>query len=136
VVDILKEKIAIAEARKLNIPTFAIVDTNSDPNIIDFPIPGNDDASKSIELILRVLVQAIEEGLAERKIDKEARGEEDERDEFDRPLLMVDVLDDEEDAEAIRKKALDKLGKVKKETEDRMDDSGKRPRRSLSKTRK
>jgi small subunit ribosomal protein S2 len=136
VVDILKEKISIAEARKLNIPTFAIVDTNSDPNIIDFPIPGNDDASKSIELILRVLVQAIEEGLAERKIDKEARGEDDERDEFDQPSLMVDVLDDEEDAEALRKKALEKLGKVKKETEDRMDDSGKRPRRGLTKTRK
>ena len=84
VVDILKEKIAVAEARKLNIPTFAIVDTNSDPNIIDFPIPANDDASKSIELILRIMVQAIEEGLAERKIDKEARGEEDDRDEFDR----------------------------------------------------
>jgi small subunit ribosomal protein S2 len=135
VVDILKEKIAIAEARKLNIPTFAIVDTNSDPNIIDFPIPGNDDASKSIELILRVMVQAIEEGLAERKIDKEARGEEDERDEFDRPILMVDVLDDEEDAESIRKKALEKLSKVKKE-EDRMADTNKRPRRGLSKTKK
>ena len=136
VVDILKEKIAVAEARKLNIPTFAIVDTNSDPNIIDFPIPGNDDASKSIELIVRVLVQAIEEGLAERKIDKEARGDEDERDEFDQATLSVDVLDDEEDADAIRKKALEKLGKVKKEGEDRMDDAGKRPRRSLSKTRK
>ena len=136
VVDILKEKIAVAEARKLNIPTFAIVDTNSDPNIIDFPIPGNDDASKSIELIVRVLVQAIEEGLAERKIDKEARGDEDERDEFDQAILSVDVLDDEEDADAIRKKALEKLGKVKKEGEDRMDDAGKRPRRSLSKTRK
>jgi len=137
VVDILKEKIAIAEARKLNIPTFAIVDTNSDPNIIDFPIPGNDDASKSIELILRILVAAIEEGLAERKMDKEARGEEDDRDEFDRPLLMVDVLDDEEDAEAIRKKAMEKLAKVKKEEEDRMAENNKRPRRGLStKTRK
>jgi small subunit ribosomal protein S2 len=136
VVDILKEKIAIAEARKLNIPTFAIVDTNSDPNIIDFPIPGNDDASKSIELILRILVQAIEEGLAERKIDKEARGDDDERDEFDQPILMVDVLDDEEDTEAIRKKAAEKLAKVKKEEEDRMADTNKRPRRSLSKTRK
>jgi len=136
VVDILKEKIAIAEARKLNIPTFDIVDTNSDPNIIDFPIPGNDDASKSIELILRILVQAIEEGLAERKIDKEARGEDDERDEFDQPILMVDVLDDEEDTEAIRKKAAEKLAKVKKEEEDRMADTNKRPRRSLSKTRK
>ncbi len=135
VVDILKEKIAVAEARKLNIPTFAVVDTNSDPNIIDFPIPGNDDASKSIELIVRILVQAIEEGLAERKIDKEARGEEDDREDADGNALMVDGLDDDEDSEAIRKKALDKLGKVKKE-EDRMDDSGKRPRRGLTKARK
>ncbi len=135
VVDILKEKIAIAEARKLNIPTFAIVDTNSDPNIIDFPIPGNDDASKSIELILRIMVEAIDEGLAERKIDKEARGEEEERDEFDRPVLMVDVLDDEEDAESLRKKALEKISKVKKE-DDRMAETNKRPRRGLSKTKK
>ena len=78
VVDILKEKIAVAEARKLNIPTFAIVDTNSDPNIIDFPIPANDDASKSIDLIVKVMVQAIEEGLAERKFDKDARAAEEE----------------------------------------------------------
>jgi len=135
VVDILKEKIAIAEARKLNILTFAIVDTNSDPNIIDFPIPGNDDASKSIELILRIMVQAIEEGLEERKIDKEARGEEDDRDEFDRQAFMVDGLDDEEDAESIRKKAMEKLAKVKKE-EDRMADTNKRPRRGLAKPKK
>jgi small subunit ribosomal protein S2 len=136
VVDILKEKIAIAEARKLNIPTFAIVDTNSDPNIIDFPIPGNDDASKSIELIVRVLVQAIEEGLAERKIDKEARGEDDDRDEYDQSGLLVDGLDEEEEADALGKRGLEKIAKGKKETEDRMDDSGKRPRRGLSKTRK
>ena len=138
VVDILKEKIAIAEARKLNIPTFAIVDTNSDPNIIDFPIPGNDDASKSIELILRIMVQAIEEGLAERKIDKEARGEEEDKDEFDRlggPAFLVDRLDDEEDSESIRKKALEKLSKVKKE-EDRMTETNKRPRRGLAKPKK
>jgi small subunit ribosomal protein S2 len=139
VVDILKEKIAIAEARKLNIPTFAIVDTNSDPNIIDFPIPGNDDASKSIELILRIMVQAIEEGLAERKIDKEARGEEEDKDEFDRlggPAFLVDRLDDEEDSESIRKKALEKLSKVKKE-EDRMAETNKRPRRGgLAKPKK
>jgi small subunit ribosomal protein S2 len=63
VVDIIKEHIAVAEARKLNIPTFAIVDTNSDPNQVDFPIPANDDASKSISLIVGKMVQAIEEGL-------------------------------------------------------------------------
>jgi small subunit ribosomal protein S2 len=77
VVDISKEHIAIAEARKLNIPTFAIVDTNSDPNIVDFPIPANDDASKSISLIIGKMVQAIEEGLMERKVDRDKRAEDD-----------------------------------------------------------
>ena len=67
VVDVIKEHIAVAEARKLNIPTFAIVDTNSNPNLIDFPIPANDDASKSIALIVSKMVEAIEEGLNERK---------------------------------------------------------------------
>ncbi|MDR1793641.1 MAG: 30S ribosomal protein S2 [Bacteroidales bacterium] len=62
VVDILKEHIAVAEARKLNIPTFAIVDTNSDPTLVDFPIPANDDASNSIALILKVMCEAIQEG--------------------------------------------------------------------------
>ena len=76
VVDIVKEHIAISEARKLNIPTFAIVDTNSDPNLVDFPIPANDDASKSIALIIQKMVKAIEEGLMERKIDRDKRDEE------------------------------------------------------------
>ena len=74
IVDIVKEHIAVAEARKLNIPTFAMVDTNSDPNLIDFPIPANDDATKSIELIVDTMIAAINEGLDERKSDKE-RGE-------------------------------------------------------------
>ncbi len=74
IVDIVKEHIAVAEARKLNIPTFAMVDTNSDPNLIDFPIPANDDATKSIELIVNTMIAAINEGLEERKSDKD-RGE-------------------------------------------------------------
>lgn len=76
IVDILKEHIAVAEARRLNIPTFAIVDTNSNPKLIDFPIPANDDASKSISVIVKVICDSIAEGLAERKIDKEAMEEE------------------------------------------------------------
>jgi small subunit ribosomal protein S2 len=72
IVDIVKEHIAVAEARKLNIPTFAMVDTNSDPSKVDFPIPANDDATKSIELIVDVMVQAILEGIEERKNDKAA----------------------------------------------------------------
>ncbi|MBO4403278.1 MAG: 30S ribosomal protein S2 [Bacteroidales bacterium] len=71
VVDILKEHIAVAEARKLNIPIFAMVDTNSNPNLVDFPIPANDDASKSIALIVKVMCEAIQEGLTERALMKD-----------------------------------------------------------------
>jgi small subunit ribosomal protein S2 len=67
VVDISKEHIAISEARKLNIPTFAIVDTNSNPNMVDFAIPANDDSSISIRIIVDTLVKAIKEGQEERK---------------------------------------------------------------------
>jgi small subunit ribosomal protein S2 len=75
IVDTVKEHIAVDEAIKLGIPTIAICDTNCDPSIIDFPIPANDDASKSIELILNAMVRSIEEGLAERKVDKEQERE-------------------------------------------------------------
>ncbi len=71
VVDIMKEHIAIAEAKKLGIPTFAIVDTNSDPTLVDFTIPANDDASKSIEKILELVCASITEGLSERKQERE-----------------------------------------------------------------
>lgn len=78
VVDILKEHIAVAEAKKLNIPTFAIVDTNSNPNKVDFPIPANDDASKSIALIVRTMADAIIEGSTERKLERDKRQAEEE----------------------------------------------------------
>lgn len=71
VIDVSKEHIAVREAKRLNIPLFAIVDTNSDPSPIDFPIPANDDASKSISLILDKITDAIKEGLEERKMEKE-----------------------------------------------------------------
>ncbi|MBS9768227.1 MAG: 30S ribosomal protein S2 [Flavobacteriaceae bacterium] len=71
IVDVKKEHIAIAEAKKLNIPIFAIVDTNSDPRDVDFVIPANDDASKSIDKILGFVADSIAEGLAERKAEKE-----------------------------------------------------------------
>jgi small subunit ribosomal protein S2 len=71
IVDVCKEHIAVREAKRLGIPVFAMVDTNSDPTDIDFPIPANDDASKSISLIVDNLCQAIEEGLNERKIEKD-----------------------------------------------------------------
>ena len=71
VVDIKKEHIAIAEAQNLNIPIFAMVDTNSDPRLVDFVIPSNDDASKSIDKVLSYITDAIAEGLSDRKSDKE-----------------------------------------------------------------
>jgi small subunit ribosomal protein S2 len=75
IIDVKKEHIAVSEAIKLNIPTFAMVDTNSDPSNIDFPIPANDDATKSISLIAGIIGKAIQEGLDERKRDKEEEAE-------------------------------------------------------------
>jgi small subunit ribosomal protein S2 len=74
VVDITKENIAIREANRLNIPVFAMVDTNSDPYLVDFPIPANDDAAKSISLILEKVSEAIMEGLEERKLERDKEG--------------------------------------------------------------
>lgn len=71
IVDVSKEHIAVSEARKLNIPVFGMVDTNSDPEKIDYVIPSNDDASKSISLVINLMCKAIEEGLNERKVEKE-----------------------------------------------------------------
>jgi len=76
IVDILKEHIALAEARRLNIPTFAMVDTNSNPKLVDFPIPSNDDATKSITLIMDQICLALSEGLEDRKNLKEGGNEE------------------------------------------------------------
>ena len=74
VIDVKREHIAVAEAQKLNIPVFAMVDTNSDPSDIDFPIPANDDAFKSISIVTKHIGKAIEEALMERKKDKEEAG--------------------------------------------------------------
>lgn len=71
IVDVKREHIAVAEAVRLGIPTFALVDTNSDPTLVDFAIPGNDDAAKSIHIITQELTDAMIDGLQERKKDKE-----------------------------------------------------------------
>lgn len=89
VIDVKREHIAVAEAQKLNIPVFAMVDTNSDPSDIDFPIPANDDAFKSISIITGYLGKAIEEALQERKKDKEEAGqkkEEEDKKKVDEPV--------------------------------------------------
>lgn len=70
VVDVMKEHIAVAEANRLGIPVYGIVDTNSDPTVVDFAIPANDDASKSIDLIVTTVCDAIKEGIEERKVEK------------------------------------------------------------------
>ncbi|MCT7904528.1 30S ribosomal protein S2 [Candidatus Ornithobacterium hominis] len=70
IVDIVNEHIAVKEAQKLNIPVFAMVDTNSDPREVDFAIPANDDATKSIEIIMQTVTEAIKEGLSTRKAEK------------------------------------------------------------------
>jgi small subunit ribosomal protein S2 len=81
VIDVKREHIAVAEAQKLNIPVFAMVDTNSDPTSIDFAIPSNDDAFKSISIITKYIGKSIEEGLMERKKDKEEAGNKKDEDE-------------------------------------------------------
>lgn len=137
VVDILKEHIAIAEAKKLNIPTFAIVDTNSDPTKVDFPIPANDDASKSIDLIVGAMVQAIEDGLMERKLDKDKRDLE-EKEEHDEMIRVkaesIELAEEDEDQEIEKAK---KLAKVKVKSMDdageETEDKGKRPRKIVAK---
>ena len=85
----------MAEARRLNIPVFAMVDTNVNPDLVDFVIPANDDASKSIAIIVEQVVNAIEEGLTERKLDKDQQKEEEEAAEGEE-RLAVDGMDEEE----------------------------------------
>ncbi|NLE34254.1 MAG: 30S ribosomal protein S2 [Bacteroidales bacterium] len=81
VVDVCKEHIAVHEAKRLGIPVFAMVDTNSDPSDIDFVIPANDDAAKSISLVVDIICQAIAEGLNERKAEKDKDNAQSDRDE-------------------------------------------------------
>jgi small subunit ribosomal protein S2 len=99
IVDVMREHIAVKEAQRLNIPVFAMVDTNCDPRDIDFVIPANDDAGKSIEIILSSVTAAISEGLTERKAEKldasEGAVEEAELDETEIAEVEAD-LDSEE----------------------------------------
>ena len=133
IVDILKEHIAVAEARKLNIPTFAIVDTNSDPNLVDFAIPANDDASKSIAIIISRIVEAIEEGLNERKLDRDKRTTDEDRDEDGNLISMADTTDFDDEEDVVP--TIGKDGKVitKLKPEEGGDERSKRPRKVVAK---
>jgi small subunit ribosomal protein S2 len=143
VVDILKEHIAVAEAKKLNIPTFAIVDTNSDPRQVDFAIPANDDASKSIALIIESMVNAIEEGLVERKLDRDKKAADEEREgrtegseeEFGMHtgLEALDVDEEEEGIKIAKKDFVEtKVVKLKTISEEEKEKT-KAPRKRISK---
>ncbi len=98
IVDITFEHIALAEARKLDITTFGVVDTNSDPRKVDFVIPANDDATKSISLITNYLTAAIAEGLQERVHDKEQQEADEENDEREKEISRFEAGNDEDDS--------------------------------------
>jgi len=121
IVDIHKEHIAVAEAHRLNIPTFAIVDTNSDPNQVDYAIPANDDASTSIAYIIDIMTKAVAEGLSDRKIDKETQAEE------------KDQHTSKEEAEELAKSSVKVKGGFEEEEEEggekKASSAGKRPRK-------
>jgi small subunit ribosomal protein S2 len=108
IVDVSKEHIAVREAKRLGIPVFAMVDTNSDPSDIEFPIPANDDASKSISLIIGILCQAIEEGLNERKNEKDKEPQTKDKkvmrkelETKDIPAAIIEALVEEDEEEEI-----------------------------------
>ncbi len=129
IVDIRKEHIAVAEAKRLNIPTFALVDTNCNPDLIDFPIPANDDASKSIALILAAMTDSIEEGLNERKMNKDLKAEDDATDDTaEFSDKNFDDIDELEDADSLKRAK--KAGTTEGEAEG---EKAKRPRKVVSK---
>lgn len=143
VVDINKEHIAVSEAKKLNIPTFAIVDTNSNPKLVDFPIPANDDATKSINLITSIITNAIAEGLAERKMDKDKKAAEEETARENKAALAkiksdtIKEIEDREDAEiekgAAKRPSTDKSTKLKDDSASADKKPAKRPRKPIAK---
>ena len=115
VVDVMKEHIAVREANRLGIPVFGMVDTNSNPNNIDYVIPANDDATKSVEVILGAICEAMNEGLQERKaekIDTEAAGEgEGAKRERKAKAAVKKERTKKEDEEALNAKVADKYAK-------------------------
>ena len=123
IVDILREKIAVKEAQKLNIPIFAMVDTNCDPRGIDYVIPSNDDASKSISKILEHVGAAVLEGLEERNSSKEK--EEDNSKTEEAPAPKQEVKEESETKKEVKKEAKSKdakessVAEESKETDDK-----------------
>ncbi len=124
VVDVMKEYISVLEAKRLNIPVFAIVDTNSDPNFVDFAIPANDDASKSISLIVGIMAKAIQEGMDERKVEKEK----------DASTKEKRVGDRSEGSGAKRTRARKSVRAETGEGDDKTADASRKPARPRKKT--
>ena len=131
IVDVAKEHIAVREAKRLGIPVFAMVDTNSNPSDIEFPIPANDDASKSISLVIGIMCQAIEEGLSERKLDKDKEPQQKDKkiirkelETKDIPAAIIEAIVAEDEEEDIEDDALesdeDDDTKVIEETEEEL----------------
>ena len=114
VVDVTKENIAVKEAKRLGIPVYGIVDTNSNPNDIDFVIPANDDATKSVEVILTALCGAIKEGLEERKVEKEENESAEGVEKKERKRAAKKAPKNNLDGDALNAKVADKF----KSTED------------------
>ena len=111
VVDVMKEKIAVREAQRLGIPVFAMVDTNSNPEDIDFVIPANDDASQSIKLIVGIMTEAVREGLTERKFEKE--------------VVEADNTENQSENEAPKKPRRKVRAKVTRESENKAEAEAK-----------
>ncbi len=118
IVDIKKEHIAVAEARKLNMPMFAMVDTNSDPRLVEYVIPANDDASKSIDKVLSYVTNAIAEGLSDRKADKEKVKEAKAPAKEEAPKKEVTPKVEEAKVEATKTEKAPKVEEVKAATTD------------------
>ena len=138
IVDISKEHIAVAEAKKLSIPTFGIVDTNSNPNEVDFPIPANDDAAKSISIIVGSMVDSIEEGLAERKFDKDKQTEDEKEEALELDRLKSKTLaelEEEEDDEN-RKKSKKGVAKTALKLKEEEEEAKEKARKLASKISK
>jgi len=130
IVDVSKEHIAVREAKRLGIPVFAMVDTNSDPSDIEFVIPANDDASKSISLIIGILCQAIEEGLNERKMEKDKEPQQKDKrtirkelETKDLPAAIIEAIVEEDEEEEVEVEEEIAVDESEDEEEDDDDES-------------
>ena len=124
IVDVMKEKIAVREAQRLGIPVFAMVDTNSNPEGIDFVIPANDDASQSIRLVVRIMCDAIIEGLNERKVEREKEEDEEEEPKPKRTRKSAAKIEEEADEEEVDVEETDDLNEEDSLDEESDDESG------------